>query len=286
MRPRLRLGKFAALDQRLDNGMVVREALERSVPAIDPAVTDPGRLISASADPHSGDGRPHGARLGQPAGPGDQGLVHPLNRVDQGLPGSNLGHDPVAGGRRGDLAVLVAAHAVHDQEQSQARVGVIGILVSRTAKPRMRAMSELDHEGRMPHQKPVVTAEKTPYHCGPGRAHPLPSTVHGEVAEWSNVPDSKSGVRLSVPWVRIPPSPPVKTKASQQCGAFVFWRPCTEEESSASWACLRGGHRAWLNEQVSRPPNWSGWFELAPGSGFRPWSDSNVRAHGAISHCQ
>jgi signal peptidase I len=31
----------------------------------------------------------------------------------------------------------------------------------------------------------------------------------GEVAEWSNVPDSKSGVRVSVPWVRIPPSPPI-----------------------------------------------------------------------------
>ncbi len=30
----------------------------------------------------------------------------------------------------------------------------------------------------------------------------------GEVAEWSNVPDSKSGVRERLPWVRIPPSPP------------------------------------------------------------------------------
>src|SRR5690606_15457105 len=30
----------------------------------------------------------------------------------------------------------------------------------------------------------------------------------GQVAEWSNVPDSKSGVRASVPWVRIPPCPP------------------------------------------------------------------------------
>ncbi len=30
----------------------------------------------------------------------------------------------------------------------------------------------------------------------------------GEVAEWSNVPDSKSGVGASLPWVRIPPSPP------------------------------------------------------------------------------
>ncbi|SPA39735.1 hypothetical protein CBM2606_A40074 [Cupriavidus taiwanensis] len=32
--------------------------------------------------------------------------------------------------------------------------------------------------------------------------------VTGEVAEWSNVPDSKSGVPATVPWVRIPPSPP------------------------------------------------------------------------------
>ena len=30
----------------------------------------------------------------------------------------------------------------------------------------------------------------------------------GEVAERLNVPDSKSGVRVSVPGVRIPPSPP------------------------------------------------------------------------------
>lgn len=31
----------------------------------------------------------------------------------------------------------------------------------------------------------------------------------GEVAEWSNVPDSKSGVVATSPWVRIPPSPPI-----------------------------------------------------------------------------
>jgi hypothetical protein len=31
----------------------------------------------------------------------------------------------------------------------------------------------------------------------------------GEVAEWSNVPDSKSGVAFTLPWVRIPPSPPI-----------------------------------------------------------------------------
>ncbi len=31
--------------------------------------------------------------------------------------------------------------------------------------------------------------------------------VIGEVSEWSNVPDSKSGVPAMVPGVRIPPSP-------------------------------------------------------------------------------
>ena len=41
---------------------------------------------------------------------------------------------------------------------------------------------------------------------------------HGEVAEWSNVPDSKSGVRVTVPWVRIPPSPPKQNRLPS--GAF------------------------------------------------------------------
>ena len=38
---------------------------------------------------------------------------------------------------------------------------------------------------------------------------PLAAAGTGEVAEWLNVPDSKSGIRASVSWVRIPPSPPV-----------------------------------------------------------------------------
>ena len=38
---------------------------------------------------------------------------------------------------------------------------------------------------------------------------PLASKLRGgEVAEWSNALDSKSSVRVIVPWVRIPPSPP------------------------------------------------------------------------------
>ena len=36
----------------------------------------------------------------------------------------------------------------------------------------------------------------------------LPRSRAGEVAEWSNAPDSKSGVAERSPGVRIPPSPP------------------------------------------------------------------------------
>ena len=35
---------------------------------------------------------------------------------------------------------------------------------------------------------------------------------YGEVTEWSNVPDLKSGVAGRLPWVRIPPSPPSKNR--------------------------------------------------------------------------
>ncbi len=48
--------------------------------------------------------------------------------------------------------------------------------------------------------------------------------VSGEVAEWSNVPDSKSGVGVSLPRVRIPPSPPIYVIRAEHC-AYVPQRP-------------------------------------------------------------
>ena len=52
----------------------------------------------------------------------------------------------------------------------------------------------------------------------------------GEVAEWSNVPDSKSGVVATSPWVRIPPSPPedfsksseLLTASQNSLGSFSY----------------------------------------------------------------
>lgn len=44
----------------------------------------------------------------------------------------------------------------------------------------------------------------------------------GEVAEWLNVPDSKSGVRANVSGVRIPPSPPNIQKPLIHQGLFCL----------------------------------------------------------------
>jgi len=57
------------------------------------------------------------------------------------------------------------------------------------------------------------------------------------VAEWSNVPDSKSGVVATLPRVRIPPPPPVKNPALVcHCGVF-YVEPC------AAWSAL--DNRSW-----------------------------------------
>src|SRR5687767_13408357 len=41
----------------------------------------------------------------------------------------------------------------------------------------------------------------------------------GRVAEWLKAPDSKSGVRVTVPWVQIPPLPPNSLSFSQPAPA-------------------------------------------------------------------
>ncbi len=49
---------------------------------------------------------------------------------------------------------------------------------------------------------------------------------HGEVAEWSIAPVSKTGVGSRPPWVRIPPSPPnslTETAYGPDLGLFLFW---------------------------------------------------------------
>src|SRR6185312_17103043 len=66
----------------------------------------------------------------------------------------------------------------------------------------------------------VITAERPAGFDAQRRAKPRPRnplrglalsriTAGGQVVEWLKAPHSKCGVRASVPWVRIPPCPPV-----------------------------------------------------------------------------
>ena len=69
----------------------------------------------------------------------------------------------------------------------------------------------------------------------------------GEVAEWSNVPDSKSGVVATSPWVRIPPSPP-GLLAWLVCGA-IFLLSSLGEDGVGGWVPHAG-----VPEIVTHPP--------------------------------
>ena len=49
----------------------------------------------------------------------------------------------------------------------------------------------------------------------------------GEVPEWLNGPVLKTGVRASVPWVRIPPSPPyITTNPLIVLRLFIYFNFC------------------------------------------------------------
>ena len=88
------------------------------------------------------------------------------------------------------------------------------------------------------------------------------NTDSGEVAEWSNVPDSKSGVRVTVPWVRIPPSPPVVMKKAPTGSLFYcvrgrreppMWLPC--EIRSLARTRARAARGMWANPTLSASSN-------------------------------
>ena len=68
------------------------------------------------------------------------------------------------------------------------------------------------------------------------------STHPGEVAEWSNAPDSKSGMRFSASRVRIPPSPPIGLTNQQvtlDLGISPTKRPKkTKPPSTSGWLCF------------------------------------------------
>ena len=80
--------------------------------------------------------------------------------------------------------------------------------------------------------------------------------LYGEVAERLNVPDSKSGVGASPPWVQIPPSPP---NSRMQKNLFVI----VVILSAALAGCAAPGHTG------SRSTDASGLSRTAPSPVWR-----------------
>lgn len=58
--------------------------------------------------------------------------------------------------------------------------------------------------------------------AGAGRPYNAPAAGPGEVTEWPIVTVSKTVVRASVPWVRIPPSPPAPRQLIGLTGGWRF----------------------------------------------------------------
>jgi hypothetical protein len=112
---------------------------------------------------------------------------------------------------------------------------------------------------------------------------------HGEVAEWLKAPHSKCGVRVTVPGVRIPPSPPALAPLHLEC-CDAPWFP-EWELGAAPWQLKRsraqlltrplGGFHAELpGAQPARPP--PAWWQA-----FNRWciqGSGKPRARGNCRH--
>ncbi len=97
------------------------------------------------------------------------------------------------------------------------------------------------------------------------------SAFTGEVPEWPNGPDSKSGVGVSLPWVRIPPSPPIMTRLLARFCFLPTFRLRLDTSSLSISRCQRVICRQWnyacRNSQA--PPWYSPMTRSSAPSAFR-----------------
>ena len=77
------------------------------------------------------------------------------------------------------------------------------------------------------------------------------------MAEWSNAPDSKSGLRASVTWVRIPPSPPVPRPPTRSggVGGRAVWGVAPKAPDCGSGFCRQKPSQTPF---ISKPPDFFG----------------------------
>jgi hypothetical protein len=82
-------------------------------------------------------------------------------------------------------------------------------------------------------------------------------TTRGEVAEWSKAPHSKCGIRASVSWVRIPPSPPDSTLSildfRSKFKQIIFWHHVPTGVQSVS-VCVEASENS--HSSCHFPPDW------------------------------
>src|SRR5580692_10579463 len=69
-------------------------------------------------------------------------------------------------------------------------------------------------------------------HCRKTKASVTMTNHRGEVTEWLKVLASKASVRETVPWVRIPPSPPTQKIRIKQMYLQVCYAMLTHEKSA------------------------------------------------------
>src|SRR5262249_6859457 len=129
MRARLFVRDRTLLDQLLHVGMVLRQLLEFTIPHVYTAVADPADFVVGTAQAQRGDGRTHRPRLGLLAGVLDDFFVGALHRLRERRALRDFLDQRIARQRAGDLAVLVAAHAVGYQPEAELRVGIIRVFV-------------------------------------------------------------------------------------------------------------------------------------------------------------
>src|SRR6185312_13105491 len=109
------------------------------------------------------------------------------------------------------------------------------------------------------------------------------------MAEWSKAPDLKSGVRLAVPWVRIPLSPPEMQSAPSGRFAFPEGVVRTTPLTSSTRACaiierngvreVRHGEAAQaLRQTLQGPGRWLGFPEVGQQ---HPDAREGAAHHGA-----
>src|SRR5690606_4005361 len=116
-----------------------------AVPQVGAAVADPGQLEAAVLHPQRHHRGAHGQAFAALAAVPDDVLVGLADGVGQRAAGLYLAHDGVAGQGTGDLAELVAAHAIGHQPETQLGVAVVGVLVQLATQADMAEVAELDH---------------------------------------------------------------------------------------------------------------------------------------------